>query len=422
MKKILTAINNPNLNKKLKEEKYLKVINKDIQYKEGILEILNIIEKIDIIIINEKLPGKINIIELLKKIKNKNNKIKIILISENKNIKKQINNFNIKNIDIYFNNEININDLIKLINKKEINKEEELKKEIEELKKIISGNKYRKEKKKTIVIKKLDKAELKIRVKIKDLQKIIKKSNIYKSIHKTTNKQLQNKVITITGDKKVGKSLMTLLISKHLIKDGKRIVLLEFSDSKTKLMNILNIKSNINKSKRVKIVEEENINCNFKKINDKLYISSNIIKQISNKKQLDILMEKVKKEFDLIIIEIENNHKLEKEILINSDYNLLITESNILTIKNTKEILNKYIFKYKINKNKIRILINKNKIKNINKKIIFNILNKNKIIGKINYKKYYNNLIQNKINANKKIKEIKTENKIQKIINGIIIN
>ena len=40
MKKIITAINNPNLNEKLKQENNLEIICKDIQYKEAILEIL----------------------------------------------------------------------------------------------------------------------------------------------------------------------------------------------------------------------------------------------------------------------------------------------------------------------------------------------------------------------------------------------
>ena len=40
MKKILTAVDNPTLNIRLKEEKDIKIIGKDIPYKEGILEFL----------------------------------------------------------------------------------------------------------------------------------------------------------------------------------------------------------------------------------------------------------------------------------------------------------------------------------------------------------------------------------------------
>ena len=44
MKKIITAINNPTLNEKLKKEEYIEIIGKDIQYKEAILEILENME------------------------------------------------------------------------------------------------------------------------------------------------------------------------------------------------------------------------------------------------------------------------------------------------------------------------------------------------------------------------------------------
>ena len=68
MKKIITALNNPELNKELEKEKNIKVMNKDIIYKEGILEILEIKKEIDLIIINYDLSGKITIEELIKKI------------------------------------------------------------------------------------------------------------------------------------------------------------------------------------------------------------------------------------------------------------------------------------------------------------------------------------------------------------------
>ena len=40
MKRILTAINNPNLNEKLSQEKSIEIIGKDIQYREAIIDIL----------------------------------------------------------------------------------------------------------------------------------------------------------------------------------------------------------------------------------------------------------------------------------------------------------------------------------------------------------------------------------------------
>ena len=58
MKKILTAIGNPTIAEKLEKEENVEIIYKDIQYKEGILEILEKDNKINLIIINEKIPGQ----------------------------------------------------------------------------------------------------------------------------------------------------------------------------------------------------------------------------------------------------------------------------------------------------------------------------------------------------------------------------
>ena len=40
MKKVLTAMANPELHEKLKEKKEIEIIGKDIQYQEGIFEII----------------------------------------------------------------------------------------------------------------------------------------------------------------------------------------------------------------------------------------------------------------------------------------------------------------------------------------------------------------------------------------------
>ena len=81
MKKIITAINNPIINEKLKKEK-IEVIGKDIQYKEGILEILENNKEINFILIDEKLPGEIKNDELINKIKTINKNIEIILVND----------------------------------------------------------------------------------------------------------------------------------------------------------------------------------------------------------------------------------------------------------------------------------------------------------------------------------------------------
>ena len=93
MKKIITAIENQNLNKELKKDKDFHVICNNIQYREAIIDILKINKNnninIDILVIDEKIPGEINFYDLINNILKINNKIKIffILYNENMNLK-----------------------------------------------------------------------------------------------------------------------------------------------------------------------------------------------------------------------------------------------------------------------------------------------------------------------------------------------
>ena len=58
MKQIITALGNPLLNDKLREEKNFKILSKDIQYQDGIFEILEKKEKIDFLILNRNINRK----------------------------------------------------------------------------------------------------------------------------------------------------------------------------------------------------------------------------------------------------------------------------------------------------------------------------------------------------------------------------
>ena len=67
MTKIITAIAEENILKKIIKNKLVE--NKNILYREAIIDILKKDKKIDTIIISEKIPGEINFIKLLKNIK-----------------------------------------------------------------------------------------------------------------------------------------------------------------------------------------------------------------------------------------------------------------------------------------------------------------------------------------------------------------
>ena len=69
MKQIITALGNPLLNDKLSEEKEFNILTKDIQYQDGIFEILEKEEKIDFLILSEILLGENKIENLIEHIK-----------------------------------------------------------------------------------------------------------------------------------------------------------------------------------------------------------------------------------------------------------------------------------------------------------------------------------------------------------------
>ena len=137
MQRILTAMGTPELNKKLKNYKSFDVFENDIQYKEGIIDVLKKDNNFDILIIYEKLPGEINFENLIKNIKLINKEINIVFILENKNnfLENILFNENIKNI--FYNDEINFNEFIFKLKNLKFSEEEILKKEINNLNKII---------------------------------------------------------------------------------------------------------------------------------------------------------------------------------------------------------------------------------------------------------------------------------------------
>ena len=205
IKKIITAIGNPILNNELKKLEEFAVIGNDIQYQDGILEILEIDNKINFIILSELIPGEYKIEELIEKINNINNEIKIIIILENKN--KIIENKMLeKNIyKIFYNNQIEIKDIISLINENDKMEKynNEIRKEINELKEIIKNNQ-----KNNIIENK--KILLKNNNKIKNILKIInnKLINNYKKYLKINKKIIKNNIINNLNKKYYEKNII----------------------------------------------------------------------------------------------------------------------------------------------------------------------------------------------------------------------
>ncbi len=399
MKKIITALAEPQLNNELKKEKDFIVIGKDIQYQEGVIEILETEKEVDFLIISEALPGNEKIENLIEKIKQINNEVNIVIILENKKEELEKNLYS-KNVYLILYNKIEIKEIIKLIKNKKEDENEKIKKEINDLKKIIieqnSKNKQNKKKK------------------IKEVKEL----------------NSQKEIICILGSGGVGKSIFTVNLAKSLIYSKKKILIIDFDILNNSLHTILGVKKYSEKiSKKIKennlikdIIGLKELKI---KINKRIDLISGInllfdSKYKINNIQFNNLFNDVKKFYDVIIIDTSSEcfFNYTKDIIKKSNINIFIVEPNLLEIQKSKNILKIYKEEWNIDNNKINILFNKFNKNSIDINILKIIFSEYNIIGKIDINNKYN-LIINK-NANKIDKNIKKE--YLKIIEKYLIN
>lgn len=385
MKKIITAIGNEILNKKLKKENDFEVIIEDIQYKEGIIEYLEKENNIDILIISELLPGNIELKELIEKIKNINSNIEIIIFLENKNTELE-NYLYAKGIyNIFYNNQIEIEEIIKIINNKNI----EINNELKEIKQML-----------------LEKQKNKVNNKKIFLNKLI---NIFNKKQKYDLKE--EKIISVTGTNGVGKSIFTINLANSLSNSKNKILIIDFDILNNSLHTILGIKKYSqkirNKIKNNNLLKEIKIEELIIKINSKIDLVSGINLlfdskyKISSEKVKNILS-KLKEKYEIIIIDTSSECFFDytKELIKNSNLTIFILEANLLEIKKAKNLLNIYINNWEIPQESINILFNKYNENSIDISILKKIFSEFNILGKLSFNPQYN-LIINKNNINK---------------------
>ena len=399
MKKIITALAEPQLNNELKKEKDFIVIGKDIQYQEGVIEILETEKEVDFLIISEALPGNEKIENLIEKIKQINNEVNIVIILENKKEELEKNLYS-KNVYLILYNKIEIKEIIKLIKNKKEDENEKIKKEINDLKKIIiEQNSKNKQNKKQ---------------KIKEVKEL----------------NSQKEIICILGSGGVGKSIFTVNLAKSLIYSKKKILIIDFDILNNSLHTILGVKKY---SERIsKKIKENNLikdKIGLKELKIKINKRIDLISGINllfdskykiNNIQFNNLCNDVKKIYDGIIIDSSSEcfFNYTKDIIKKSNINIFIVEPNLLEIQKSKNILKIYKEEWNIDNNKINILFNKFNKNSIDINILKIIFSEYNIIGKIDINNKYN-LIINK-NANKIDKNIKKE--YLKIIEKYLIN
>lgn len=376
LKKVITAINNPILNDKLLNCKNIEVLKNDIQYKEGILEILELEKNIDILILSENLPGEINLIELLLKIKKNDIKIFIILETENNELKNTLFDYGIKNI--YYNDKITIDELVKIIEKETIESNEELKNEIEKLKEIISEKEYRNERKKAKFYKE------KIRKNLLDIYKKMSKK------HEKCTTQNNKKIIIFCGNYNSGKSIVLALFTKILFKKSKKNLVINFNEKNNDIFFILNKRNNKNNDENI-IEKNENLSSKIDVIDGKIFVESGKF----NKEKF----EKINANYERIYIEnyFENDNEIEQEILKISNEIIFLSQPNLLEISKSKKILERYINRYLIEKEKIYILFNKYNKYSIDENLLKKIFFEFNSIGKIKFNNKYNLLLNGQV-------------------------
>lgn len=443
IKNIITAIGNPILNNEFKKIENINILNNDILYQEGIFEILDSKKEINYLILSQILPGNYSLEELIEKIKEKNNKIKIIIILEN--INNELENILTKKgiYRILYNNYIEINDILNIINEDEKMEKynEEIRKEIEELKEYIINNKKNNFKNNKLIKEKNNKKiininkninELKINKKIKNIEKysffkkikkiilknkLIKKilikinKLIQKLIKKNSKKLNQNKIISVLGNSGAGKSVFFVILANYFKKDFNKILIIDFDILNNSLHTILGVNKYSDKIK--KIIKEnnnqilknnENIKINIDnliiKINKKIDLISGINLIINKNKKnnseiIKIILQELSKKYEKIIIDTSSECFFDytKEIIKISNYNIFLTEANLLELSKSKRILDIYYNNWNIEKNKIKIIFNKFNNKGINLNLLKKLYMDYEVIGKINLNNNYNSLI-----------------------------
>lgn len=368
--KIVTALANPTLNIELRKINNFEIIAPDIQYQDGVIEILEEKNNIDLLILSEIIPGDFSIYEFINEIKKKNNKIGIMIILENK--KEELEKYLINNgiFNIYYNNEITINEIINILNEENNN------------------------------------------IEISKENKIIK-YKIKKKLNKIKEKNCN--VISILGSYESGKSIFSIILSKSF--KNKKVLLIDFDILNNSIHSILGIKKYPNKNKDK--VEIKNLIYKYNKNLDLICGVDLLFKNKITNTEIKKLIAELKLKYDYIILDTSSEcfYDVTRFLIRNSNECIFLLEANLLEIKKAKKLLSIYIEEWNIKKEKINIVLNKYNYNSIEINLLKNIFFDFKILGKINYDTNYNLLINRNFNQLFKLKKI--DNQYKNIIKNL---
>ena len=381
MKNIITAIGNTNLNIELNKDIYFNVLSQDIQYQDGIFEILEHKSDIDFLIVGQNIPGEYEIIELIEKIINVNCKISIYVILEEKNLFLENELNRLKITSIFYSNQIEIKEMINFIKNDKKQEEENLKEEIAKLKELILKNNLNNE----------DDNNKENKIKKKSTKK--KKSTVVKIQKNMEDREFTS--ICVSGVHGSGKSIITILIANYFQNQNKRVLIVDADSHNESIHTILGMKKKINSEEK------------FLKINKNISVFPDFNDFLEFDKKLkvnkyDRFIEHIKNEYDILLIDTSSNidNGYINKVLKLSNKIIFLVEPNLSEVSKSRKLLDFYLYKLNINKEKINIIFNKVNKNMIDENILNNLFFNIKIIGKILYGKEYTDCInKNKINV-----------------------
>ena len=422
MKKIITAIGTNDLNEELKKEEEFIILKNDIPYQEGVIDILNKNQDIDFLIISELLPGKYNIKELINKIKVINPIINIFIILEKENEELEYFLYTKNVLNIFYNNSIEIKDIIEIIKnfnysiKHIIKHEKPNNNQINDNRNIKSINNN---------ILNIISREQNDKFKIKKLLKNLLSKN--KLIEKNNK---ENNIICISGTCGVGKSIFSVNLAKTYVRGNNKILIIDFDILNNSLHTILGVKKYSKKvQEKIKnndVLKSLKIEDLVIKINSKIDLISGINLLFDSKykiscQKIKSILETLKKKYNKIIIDTSSECFFDytKELMKYSNFNIFITEANLIDIKKSKRLLNIYVNQWQIPKENINILFNKYNKNSIDIEILKQVFSDFKLIGKLDNNLEYNLLINENNRRNLKKELEKEYKKIDKILESI---
>lgn len=414
MKQIITALGNPYLNNELKKEKEFNIVAKDIQYQDGIFEVLQNEETIDFLILSEILLGQNKIEDLIQKIREKNHRIKILVIMEQKKEELEEILYLKGVVKVYYNNEVELEEIVSFIKNEKKEENEKIRLELEHVKELLIQYNIYSEKENHNLLENKRKEQKEKKIKVRKKHTIEKKKQI----------------ISIAGTGGVGKSIVTLNIANLLKEKQQKILILDFDILNNSLHTILGVNQYPQKIKQKlrknNIIQSKlNIKELIIKINKKVDLISGINLLFDSKykissEKIQFILEELKQYYDTIIIDTscECFFDYTKNILHHCDKILFLLEANLVEIKKANQLLNIYTEEWKLKKENINIIINKYNENAIDDKIIKHIFSEYPLLGKIKFNPKYNHLINK--NFKEDIFTIHIKKEYEKIINKMI--